>query len=155
MCPYPQEQPPYGQQPCPPPGAQQPTFTGPQPGQGPQRSWPARRHKVLTGLIAAAGFIIVLSAIAAAGASGTTKTVTEPGPTVTMTQPGTQVTVTVTVTATATVQATANAQGRPRRSAPTACTWKAPNATGSWTSATSPNRPGRRWPALKTDQSPR
>ena len=108
--PYPQEQPPYGQQPYPPPGAQQPPFTGPRPGQGPQRSWPAR-HKVLTGLIAAGGFIIVLAAIGAASTSGGTKTVTEPGPTVTVTQPGTPVTVTVTVTATATVQATANAQG--------------------------------------------
>ena len=104
--PYPQEQPPYGQQPSPPPGPQQPPFTGPQHGRGPQRSWPAR-HKVLTGLIGAGAFIIVLAAIGAAGASGSTKTVTQPGPTVTVTQPGTQ----VTVTATATVQATANAQG--------------------------------------------
>jgi hypothetical protein len=110
--PYPQEQPPYGQQTYPPPGPPQPPFIGPQHGQGPQASWPAR-HKVLTGLIGAGAFIIVLAAIGAASASGSTKTVTDPGPTVTVTQPGTQVTVTVTATATATatVQATANAQG--------------------------------------------
>ena len=127
----PSYEPPTVQQPYPPPAPQQPFTgpqpppftgpqpgyqpppTGPQPGRGRQKSWPAR-HKILTGLIAAGGFIIVLSAIGAAAASGTTKTVTVPGPTVTVTQPGTQVTVTVTATATATatVQATANAQGQ-------------------------------------------
>jgi hypothetical protein len=88
---------------------------GPQHGQPPGKSWPAR-HKVLTVIGGVVAAFILIGAIGAA-ASGKTKTVrvAVPGPTVTVTAPAVTVTATTTVTATATatatVQATANPSG--------------------------------------------
>jgi hypothetical protein len=91
-------------------GQQSPGYPppGPQHGQPPRKSWPAR-HKALTIILGVVGLFVVIGAAGAAAGGGTsTKTVTQPGPTVTVTEtnPG------PTVTATATVQATQNAQGK-------------------------------------------
>ena len=108
---WPQQGPqPYGT-----PGGQQP-YPGPQhayippAGQGPRKSWPAR-HKVLTGIGAAAALLIAGSIGASAGGSSG-RAIPAPAVTVTMVQHDPQPAGTVTVTATATVTPTANAQGQ-------------------------------------------